>query len=461
MENLVPMNREVILSSSLDRLFVFLLLTCANYVHGQASYPTGTLLDDARYDTHDSYNVRDSSPSVPKVYSMKGDLPKVGNQVNLPIDVGWAIAHATTLLYSRSKVIKRDIQFRSPYFVNMLLSERNDVCETGVSLSEAVEALKNVGIPSIYDYRYPCPSGIDGEILALAQSEEVHAFRKVFERDATEDEKVNRIKSKIALDQPVMLAMHTPRSFLHTKGFWQPKETEPEEWPLHTMVVVGYDDDQAGGAFEVVNSWGTDWGNASYIWLRYEDFQFVRYGYAVSYLRDAESNYSTLGGNLNFNNADTKEILNPVKGDYRGYYLFESSVDNLNFNITGGLDKPFYLKMYYKSNDDVSLIYPTESWRSSLFDFSYKDFEIPGDVNYYTLDDESTVSLYVFISFQNLDQMDFEAIVASSNTINELTANDKFQVSNLVLWDQSAMSFSGKMAEGHILPLLIELDLKQ
>ena len=394
----------MILFSSPGKGGVILLLVCANATHGQSSYPTGTLVDDTRYDADDSYTVRGSNLNVPRVYSMKEDLPKVGNQVNLPIDVGWAVAHATTLLDSRSKGIKTEVKFRSPYFVNMLLSESNDVCEQGVSLSEAVEVLKNVGIPSINAYSYPCPAGIDSELLVLARSQAVYSFRKVFDRGTAEDEKVKNVKANISLDQPVMLAMHTPRSFFHTKGFWQPKATTPEEWPLHTMVVVGYDDDHAGGAFELVNSWGKDWGNNAYIWLRYEDFQFIRYGYAVSYLRDADSNYATLAGELKFHSADNNEVLVPVKGDYKGYYQFESSLDTLNFNITGSLNKPFYLKMYYRSGDDVSLIYPTETWRSSLFDFTYKDFEIPGKENYYSLDDESSISLYVFISFKGISK---------------------------------------------------------
>ena len=41
----------------------------------------------------------------------------------------------------------------------------------------------------------------------------------------------------------------------------------------HAMVIVGYDDNLAytggTGAFKVLNSWGTDWGNSGYFWLTY------------------------------------------------------------------------------------------------------------------------------------------------------------------------------------------------
>ena len=246
----------MILFSSPGSIYAILLLICTNFVYGQSSYPTGTLLDDAHYDLHDAYDITGYQLSIPKVYSMKEHLPKVGYQVNLPHDVGWSIAHAVTLLESSNKILKTEVKFKSPYFINMLMSEKSDVCEDGISLSGAVNALRSVGIPSITDFQVVCPSGIDQEAFVQARSEEVYAFQKVFERGTDQGEIIDRIKTKLALDQPVIVAMHTPRSFLHAKGFWQPKETEPEEWPLHSMVIVAYDDDREGGAFELVNSWG-------------------------------------------------------------------------------------------------------------------------------------------------------------------------------------------------------------
>ncbi len=42
---------------------------------------------------------------------------------------------------------------------------------------------------------------------------------------------------------------------------------------LHAAAVVGYDDNFGGGAFKIINSWGTSWGCDGYAWLSYE---FVR-----------------------------------------------------------------------------------------------------------------------------------------------------------------------------------------
>jgi hypothetical protein len=41
----------------------------------------------------------------------------------------------------------------------------------------------------------------------------------------------------------------------------------------HAMCVIGYDDYLNGGSFQLMNSWGTDWGKGGFAWIRYADFK--------------------------------------------------------------------------------------------------------------------------------------------------------------------------------------------
>jgi hypothetical protein len=82
-----------------------------------------------------------------------------------------------------------------------------------------------------------------------------------------------------------------------------------DEFPGQALCVVGYDDDKYGGAFEVMNSWGKDWGNNGFTWIRYDDFlAFVKYAYEL-YHMSADEMATKLSGSvelkLNTNKACT------------------------------------------------------------------------------------------------------------------------------------------------------------
>lgn len=50
----------------------------------------------------------------------------------------------------------------------------------------------------------------------------------------------------------------------------------------HAQCVVGYDDTKYGGSFLIMNSWGPEWGNNGFAWVRYPDFKrYVREAYGL------------------------------------------------------------------------------------------------------------------------------------------------------------------------------------
>ncbi len=53
------------------------------------------------------------------------------------------------------------------------------------------------------------------------------------------------------------------------------------------MCIVGYNDSIGGGSFEVMNSYGTKWGNKGFFWLSYK--QLISYGRYALELMDYET----------------------------------------------------------------------------------------------------------------------------------------------------------------------------
>jgi hypothetical protein len=65
---------------------------------------------------------------------------------------------------------------------------------------------------------------------------------------------------------------------------WQPTDADYDMQGLggHCMCVIGYDDYLEGGAFQLMNSWGTEWGINGNCYVKYADFaHFTKEAYGV------------------------------------------------------------------------------------------------------------------------------------------------------------------------------------
>ena len=65
---------------------------------------------------------------------------------------------------------------------------------------------------------------------------------------------------------------------------WTPQGMDESQMGMggHAMSVIGYDDRKFGGAFQIMNSWGPEWGKNGVGWIRYSDFKtYVREAYGI------------------------------------------------------------------------------------------------------------------------------------------------------------------------------------
>ena len=86
---------------------------------------------------------------------------------------------------------------------------------------------------------------------------------------------VNKVKTEIGkYSYPVVAGFTDYGSTLQdvgSSGIWYPRYSKGRGG--HAMTIVGYDDTFNGGSFRIVNSWGRDWGDDGYAWIRYSDFR--------------------------------------------------------------------------------------------------------------------------------------------------------------------------------------------
>ncbi|WP_375751107.1 C1 family peptidase [Vibrio sp. HN007] len=226
---------------------------------------------------------------IPTQFSLKRYAPSVGNQGSSGSCVGWSTGYAArSILYnkwadkSQPKQAKKGAFSPAWVFNQVKLS---DNCEGGSYISDALKlladkgALQDTAFPYSENSCYRIPTQSE---FSKANDFKIEHFRRLSSSYSSSSIAVNTRKA-LARGNPVVIGMAVGDTFMRHRGrsnvsFSQDDYQSFEfhgmdDFGGHAMTVVGYDDNYKGGSFEIINSWGTDWGNKGYFWLSYEDYQ--------------------------------------------------------------------------------------------------------------------------------------------------------------------------------------------
>ncbi len=262
--------------------------------------------------------------AIPVAVSLLNYAPSRLNQGEQGSCVAWSSAYAaqTILTSAATHTDPNSLRFSPSYLYNQI---RLEGCQ-GSYLQRAMEAMqKNGGVPlSQYPYNdQDCqrmPSSAD---VQTGKQNVIHGFTRLTDGDNINQISVSAIKEHLAKDAPVAIGMMVGQSFMQDmmgKELWQPQGMDASGRGMggHAMCVIGYDDSKFGGAFQIMNSWGPEWGKNGIGWIRYGDFKnYVREAYGIDPLpkRSAVANIPlecTIGL---VNNNGGKNIPLKVTGD--------------------------------------------------------------------------------------------------------------------------------------------------
>jgi hypothetical protein len=219
-------------------------------------------------------------------------------------------------------------------------------------------------------------------------------------------ERVKMVKKSLAERKPVIIGMNCPGSFQTAQGVWQPRENAALDYGGHAMCVVGYDDDQYGGAFEVLNSWGEVWGNNGYIWIPYD--VFGRFAYHAYEIIENLAPYQR----VEFAGSVIIELYNNDKGmpvRFRdGYYQTTSPyTSGTEFRYLLGNTKPAYVYAFAadEATANTTQIFPPEGRSiSPVLDYTDNLVPFPGERSWVQMDNTmGTDYLVVLYAKQELD----------------------------------------------------------
>ncbi len=243
------------------------------------------------------------SKSFPASYSLKKYCPSPPDQGYTATCTGWSVAYAShTILYAiKNKLTDTEKINKAafdPYFLYNTLKEKSDNgCMLGVVLDDAIEFLQTTGSIKRSEFMLDCTTQPTEDMTLKAKEVRIKNFYRLFEYgDTTFSKVIGSIKSALTNNHPVVcniLVGFIPKdageqntyrpSFFDVKDLWEPTEKELDQklstysYP-HNVTIIGYDDEKFGGCLELMNSYGTSWGNAGFFYISYRDFITIANG---------------------------------------------------------------------------------------------------------------------------------------------------------------------------------------
>ncbi len=262
---------------------------------------------------------------LPEAVSLLKYAPRRGDQGQQGSCVAWSSAYAaqTVLTAAATHQDPNSIVFSPSYLYNQI---KLDGCQ-GSYIQYAMEAMKkNGGVPlSQYPYRDDDCQRDPSSQFSNGRQNTIHGFTRLTNGN-TQSISVRAIKEHLAKDAPVVIGMMVGQSFMQDmigKEVWTPGRMDASQVGMggHAMCVIGYDDrklvgtDASGrsvyGGFQIMNSWGPDWGKNGIAWVGYGDFRnYVKEAYGIDPLpKSANVSAIPLECTIGLvNNADKKYI---------------------------------------------------------------------------------------------------------------------------------------------------------
>ena len=343
--------------------------------------------------------------NLPNSYSLKQYAP-IPKEQKYGTCAAWATAYAArTIIEAKANnwIDKDQITKNafSPAFTYRITEPNNKKCK-GASTLSVVTSLKMVGALPLNNWEvdekekkeYYCPDELDVNLSVLASNFKIIDFSKLFSDPKPRGSKTEKVKLSLSNGNPVVIMMSCPDSFQKiTASVWEPKEYPNfGKYGNHAMTVVSYDNDKFGGAFEIQNSWGTEYADGGYVWITYKDFNAFVYG-AIELFEYVEPKPDAplFKGALSVLNTETNKRLKAsliANESNNTYKINEPLTDGSRIRFYLQNEESAYVYMLGTGSVDTSVnkLFPVDGITALL---NYKDNEvpIPSEEHYFEMDD--------------------------------------------------------------------------
>lgn len=325
-------------------------------------------------------------------------LPPVNSQGQQGSCVAWAVGYYLKSYQENKENNRTSLAERSnpdnicsPAFIYNLIHVKND---GGSYYSDAFRMINDFGCPSLTDMPYndddyqTWPDRNDF-INAIPRRTQV-ASGEYYYLYLNSDTALNQVKQMLQNGQLLVFGIAVYYNYDHISSYnniYTIADLSGSNRGGHAQTIVGFDDDlvtnDGVGAFRVVNSWGTGWGDSGFYWISYEAIKAgsgISSGYAY-WVEDRSSYSSSKMVEFKLDHNHSRETSNwiavggqnksffdfTVNSLDREYHGFPNSnivldVEDLEAYLTVGADLRLYME------DNISNGFPGE-----IEEFIYKD----------------------------------------------------------------------------------------
>lgn len=218
------------------------------------------------------------SASNSKAVDLKSFCPTVGNQGSTGSCTTFAAAYgALTISYAiENSILDQHIIDRfafSPSFIYNQLA-KND-CSKPLRMTAVLDFMKEKGTCTHNElaFNMDCTIPIDSNLKNQAAKNRIDLAATITTSKMDTDSKVELIKNYLSDSIPVIGIIQVFESFLQCRGskVWSYEDGfENYMGGNHAVTIIGYDDTSA--TFEIMNSWGKEWGSNGFVKIPYSDF---------------------------------------------------------------------------------------------------------------------------------------------------------------------------------------------
>lgn len=265
-----------------------------------AGLSTGGFLDPKQFEKAEIYESLaddDTKNPLPEAANLQRFCPTPQNQGSQGSCVAWSSAFAAHTILESSRTGKQpnEVAFSPSFMYNQI---GLDGCQ-GSYIIRAMEFMTKRGDVPYDQFPYTdqdCQRQPDNNLQQEAAQYRMRGFNRLSLGDRNDAVDIRAIRENLSQGAPVVIGMMVGQSFMQPmmgQDVWIPASGDRSMMGFggHAMCVVGYDDKKHGGAFLLMNSWGQEWGNNGFAWVRYGDFQtYVREAYGVNPMHASNTN---------------------------------------------------------------------------------------------------------------------------------------------------------------------------